>query len=171
MHNNTTRLLGLEDLAVVAVADDRDNGLAVYPETADERARACPNCGVDASRMKEWVTTGPRDLPVTGRMMDLRWRERRWICGQADYPRKTFTERVDQAPAWARVTTRLRQATGPQSPMVGARSSNQPAIMGCPGRWSPPRSPRTPPPCWRPSPIRWRCWGSTRLAGTTGLAT
>jgi transposase len=112
MHNDTTRLLGLENLAVVAVTDDQDNQPVVYLETADEQARTCPNCGVDASRMKEWVTTEPRDLPIAGRTMALRWRKRRWICDLADCPRKTFTERVDQVPARARVTTRLRQAAG-----------------------------------------------------------
>lgn len=112
MHNDTTRLLGLENLAVVAVAEDGDNRPVVYLETADEQARACPNCGVDATRMKEWVTTVPRDLPVAGRTTLLRWRKRRWICGQTDCPRKTFTEYVDQIPARARITTRLRQAAG-----------------------------------------------------------
>jgi transposase len=42
--------------------------------------------------MKEWVTTRPRDLPVAGRRVELRWRKRRWHCDQQECDRKTFTE-------------------------------------------------------------------------------
>lgn len=112
MVNDTTRLLGLEGLAVTAVEEPSDGGPVVYLVTADERARACPACGVLAGRMKEWVTTRPRDLPVAGRMPQLRWRKRRWICEQAACPRATFTESLDQVPARARITTRLRTAAG-----------------------------------------------------------
>jgi transposase len=112
MVNDTTRLLGLEGLAVVAVEDGLVGAAVVYLETSDERARACPECGVVAVRVKEWVTTRPRDLPVAGRATGLRWRKRRWICGVATCSRTTFTECVDQVPAGCRVTTRLRQAAG-----------------------------------------------------------
>lgn len=111
MVNDTTRLLGLEGLAVVKVVEG-EHGPVVHLETADERARACPECGVEAARMKEWVTTRPRDLPVADRPVDLRWRKRRWFCDQDWCRRGTFTEQVDQVRAGARLTERLRSAAG-----------------------------------------------------------
>jgi hypothetical protein len=42
--DDTTRLLGLDGLAVVGVADDPD-GPVVHLVTADEWARHCPDCG------------------------------------------------------------------------------------------------------------------------------
>jgi transposase len=62
--------------------------------------------------MKEWVTTRPRDLPIAGRPVDLRWRKRRWHCDQPGCGRKTFTEAVDEVPARVRLTDRLRRAAG-----------------------------------------------------------
>jgi len=111
MVNDTTRLLGLEGLAVVKVVEG-EHGPVVHLETADERARACPECGGRACRVKEWVTTRPRDLLVAGRPADLRWRKRRWFCDKESCPRRTFTEQVDQVPARARLTARLRSAAG-----------------------------------------------------------
>lgn len=59
--HDTTRLLGLDGVAVVGVADDTD-GPVVHLVTADERARHCPDCGARARRSKgRWVTR-PRDL-------------------------------------------------------------------------------------------------------------
>lgn len=112
MVNDTTRLLGLHGLVVTRVDDGNDGLPVVHLDTADERARACPRCGVVAVRVKEWVTTRPRDLPVGGRSCQLRWRKRRWICDAAGCPRSSFTEYVDQVPARARITTRLRRAAG-----------------------------------------------------------
>jgi transposase len=111
MVNDTTRLLGLQGLAVTKVVEG-EHGPIVHLETADERARACPECGVEAVRVKEWVTARPRDLPVAGRPADLRWRKRRWFCDQDRCRRGTFTEQVDQVPAGARLTERLRSAAG-----------------------------------------------------------
>lgn len=115
MVNDTTLLLGLDGVAVtkvVAAGDGVQDGPVVHLATADERVRCCPQCGVAAVRMKEWVTTRPRDLPVGGRRCALRWRKRRWCCDQASCPRQTFTEQVPQIPARSRLTRRLRQATG-----------------------------------------------------------
>jgi hypothetical protein len=78
MVNDTTLLLGLDGVTVtkvVAAGDGVQDGPVVYLATADERARCCPGCGVAAVRMKEWVTTRPRDLPVAGRRCALRWRK------------------------------------------------------------------------------------------------
>lgn len=112
MHNDTTLLLGLTGLAVVRVDHAPHDSPVVHPSTAGERARTCPGCAARATRMKEWVTTRPRDLPVAGRRVDLRWRKRRWHCEQPECARKTFIEAVDEVPARARLTSRLRRAAG-----------------------------------------------------------
>ncbi|MGP3966041.1 ISL3 family transposase [Nonomuraea sp. 3N208] len=115
MVNDTTRLLGLDGLAVAEVIardEHAGQGPIVWLATIDEQARVCPGCGVRATRMKEWVITRPRDLPVGGRRCELLWRKRRWICSTAVCPRRTFTEQVPQVPARARLTERLRQASG-----------------------------------------------------------
>jgi transposase len=113
--NDTTRLLGLEGVAVTKVDAENENagqGPVVYLETLDVRARAYPVCGTIATRMKEWVLTRPRDLPVAGRPCRLRWCKRRWLRDQGECPRQSFTECVPQIPARARMTVRLRQAAG-----------------------------------------------------------
>jgi transposase len=112
MVNDTTRLLGLDGLVVDRVELNPDGIPVVGLSTADKQARCCPDCGVPAQRVKQWVTTRPRDLPVAGRPTRLRWRKRRWHCDQHGCPRRTFTEQVPQVPARARLTTRLRQAAG-----------------------------------------------------------
>ncbi|WP_449061652.1 ISL3 family transposase, partial [Planomonospora algeriensis] len=115
MVNDTTRLLGLEGVAVTKIDTDNNTpgqGPVLYLETLDPRARACPACGTTATRMKEWVLTRPRDLPVAGRVCRLRWRKRRWRCDHSRCPRTSFTECVPQIPARSRLTVRLRQAAG-----------------------------------------------------------
>jgi transposase len=112
MVNDTTRLLGLDGLVVDRVELHPDGVPAVLLSTGDEQARCCPQCGSRSRRVKGWVFTRPRDLPVGGRRTRLRWRKRRWHCDQLSCPRRSFTEQVPQVPARARVTARLRQAAG-----------------------------------------------------------
>ncbi len=112
MVNDTTRLLGLGGLAVEAVTEGPQGQPVVLLSTADENARACPQCGVFSRRSKGWVTTRPRDLQVAGRRPQLLWRKRRWVCLEARCPRSSFTESVPQIPPRARLTRRLREAAG-----------------------------------------------------------
>ncbi|MFD4144569.1 ISL3 family transposase [Streptomyces sp. NPDC058572] len=74
----------------------------------DETARACPECGVFASRVKGPATTRPRDLPYGGSGLEFFRHKRRWWCGEALCPRKSFTEQIEEIPAGARLTGRLR---------------------------------------------------------------
>jgi transposase len=99
-------------VAVVAVEDGGQDGPVVHLVTCDARARVCPRCAVTAVRVKEWVTTRPRDLEICGRCSQLRWRKRRWCCDEPSCPCGLFTEAVAQVPARARVTCRLREAAG-----------------------------------------------------------
>ncbi|WP_407566963.1 ISL3 family transposase [Polymorphospora sp. A560] len=112
MVNDTTRLLGLDGLVVERVELDVTGVPVVDLSTGCEQARCCPQCGQRAVRVKQWTTTRPRDLPVGGRAVRLRWRKRRWYCSTSGCPRKSFTEQVAQVPARVRLTSRLRQAAG-----------------------------------------------------------
>jgi transposase len=111
MDDATTRLLGLDGLAVTAV-DDGVDGPVVHLVTADERARWCPECGTRSRRSKGRRTTRPRDLPVGGRRPQLAWHKRRWRCDEPACPRRSFTEAVTCVPARKRLTVRLRAAAG-----------------------------------------------------------
>ena len=112
MVNDTTRLLGLDGLVAERVELGADGVPQVHLSTNCEQAQCCPQCGQRATRVKQWTTTRPRDLPVGGRAVKLCWRKRRWYCASASCPRRSFTEHVAQVPARARLTTRLRQAAG-----------------------------------------------------------
>jgi hypothetical protein len=81
-------------------------------ETADETARACPGRGVFANRVKEVVTTRPRDLPHGLSPVRLVWVKRRWYCQEPLCWRDSFTESLPAVPARARLTTRLREQAG-----------------------------------------------------------
>jgi hypothetical protein len=81
-------------------------------DTADETAAARPACGVFSTRVKEYVSTRPRDLPQGRTRVNLVWRKRRWYCREPLRGRKSFTESVPAVPAGARITTRLREHAG-----------------------------------------------------------
>lgn len=105
-------LLGLEGLAVWRAERDEAGVLVVHGVTADEAARGCRGCGVVATRVKEQVTTHPRDLEVAGERYRLVWHKRRWVCRESACALGTFTEQIRQIPARARVTGRLREKAG-----------------------------------------------------------
>jgi transposase len=110
--NDTTLLLGLDGLAVARVEMDDRGRRVVHLVTADEAAAVCPSCGTRSTSPRQWVSTHPRDLPVGGRDVALRWRKRRWRCRQPECSTSSFTEQVAAVPARARLTTRLRVAAG-----------------------------------------------------------
>ncbi|MBQ1101327.1 transposase family protein [Streptomyces sp. b94] len=67
-----TRLLGMEGVSVLHVNDDGAGGSTVYIVTNEASARACPGCGVFATRLKDYRTTRPRHLPCGGRPVSIR---------------------------------------------------------------------------------------------------
>jgi transposase len=107
-----TRLLGLEGVSVMQVKDDGAGGSMVYVVTAEDSARACPSCGVFATRLKDYRTTRPRHLPCGGRPVGIRWRKARWYCSEVACERETFTEAIEQVPTRMRTTGALRRAAG-----------------------------------------------------------
>lgn len=110
--SDATVLLNLDGLAVQAVRREADGAPVAHLVTADETAAACPECGVLASRVKEHVTTGPRDLPRGPERLRLVWHKRRWHCDQPECARVSFTESIPAVPARARLTGRLRSFAG-----------------------------------------------------------
>jgi transposase len=110
LEHGTTRLLGLEGLAVVRVDLDDDGGRVVHVVTADPHAVACPGCGTVSTSVKQRTSTAPKDLPYGPAAVKLVWHKRRWRCRTVDCPRQTFTETVPAVPARARTTLRLRVA-------------------------------------------------------------
>ncbi|MFF6984663.1 transposase family protein [Streptomyces sp. NPDC008343] len=105
-------LLGLDGVSVARVERLADGRRRVHLVTADETARPCPACGVFATRVKGSAVTRPRDLPYGESELAFRWHNRRWWCREAGCPRRSFTERIPQIPAGARLTARLRGAAG-----------------------------------------------------------
>ncbi|MCP3820443.1 transposase [Streptomyces sp. A3M-1-3] len=114
MVNDTTLLLDLDGVSVIRVERLENGTRRVHLATADTSARACPVCGVFASRVKGAATTRPRDLPYGEHPLEFLWHKRRWWCREASCPRKSFTEQIPQIPAGARLTERLRCAAGRQ---------------------------------------------------------
>ncbi|MET7382772.1 transposase family protein [Streptomyces sp. NPDC005526] len=77
MVSDTTLLLGLDGVSVVRVESPADGTRRVHLITADEAARACPSCGVFATRVKGAAVTRPRDLPYGERGLEFFWHKRR----------------------------------------------------------------------------------------------
>jgi transposase len=109
---DATILLGLEGLAVQRVEIDEHGVRVVHVVTADPLARGCRGCGVVSTRVKERVTTHPRDLEVAGEPIFLVWHKRRWTCREPACALASFTEQVPQIPSRARITGRLRERAG-----------------------------------------------------------
>jgi transposase len=112
LNHSTTILVGLDGLVVDRVEADPDGVPVVHLVTADPAAAACPSCAVFTTQVKEYVTTRPQDLPVSGRPVRLIWHKRRWRCAAKQCSRGSFTEQVAAIPARKRWTARLRQAAG-----------------------------------------------------------
>lgn len=72
---------------------------------------ACPDCGRFADRVHDRYQRRLKDLPVAEQGFVIRLTVRRFICGAAGCPRRTFAEPFSQLAApHARFTTRLNHA-------------------------------------------------------------
>lgn len=99
-------------MSVTHVRNDSAGGPTVYVATSDDSARACPSCGVIATRLKDHRTTTPRHMPCGGNQVSIRWRKARWHCTEQLCARGSFTEAIPALPARMRTTTALREAAG-----------------------------------------------------------
>ncbi|MGW1930637.1 ISL3 family transposase [Streptomyces sp. NPDC001919] len=72
---------------------------------------ACPDCGRFADRVHDRYQRRLKDLPLAEQGFVIRLTVRRFICGSADCPRRTFAEPFSRLAApYARFTTRLNHA-------------------------------------------------------------
>lgn len=72
---------------------------------------ACPDCGRFADRIHDRYQRRLKDLPLADQSFVIRLTVRRFICGSADCPRRTFAEPFSRLAApYARFTTRLNRA-------------------------------------------------------------
>src|ERR1019366_10219218 len=85
---------------------------AARRSSSSPAAKACPECGTVSDRVHETVLARPKDVRRAGDAVDLRWVKLRRKCGNAQCPRKTFTEWVPQVPPRCRITARLREQAG-----------------------------------------------------------
>jgi transposase len=104
MHDQLTRLLGLEGFAVTSVEQPGD-ALELELELVAP-AGCCPHCGRASVEVKERPVVRVRDLPIAGRRTLLHWRKRRFRCRACG---RSFTESHDELPARQRVTRRFRR--------------------------------------------------------------
>lgn len=84
----------------------------VHVVTDDPVAAACPSCGVVSTSRKGSAVTSPRDIPYGQDRIIVRWNKARWRCREDYCERGSFTEAIEQVPARARTTRRLRTAIG-----------------------------------------------------------
>jgi transposase len=74
-------------------------------------AVVCPDCGLFSDRVHDRYQRRLKDLPLAHQRFVIRLTVRRFICGSADCPRRTFAEPFSQLAApYARFTTRLNRA-------------------------------------------------------------
>ena len=62
--------------------------------------------------MKGRVSTSPRDIPYGENRIIVRWNKTRWRCREHYCEHGSFTESIEQVPARARTTGRLRTQIG-----------------------------------------------------------
>jgi transposase len=109
MSDATSVLFGLEhEFSVVEVRRIDATAVQVIIEQA-AREGPCPECGVFSGTVKDRPVMRLKDLPVFGQTVELWWRKRRLICGEALCPRRSFTQVSAAVRPRARITERLRQ--------------------------------------------------------------
>lgn len=112
MNQSTTVLFGLPGVRVHRVTRDDTGGRLVELTTDDERAAACPSCGVVSTSIKGHAVTRPKDIPYGEDPIKLAWNKTRWRCREDYCPRGSFTESIEELPARSRLTERLGRTMG-----------------------------------------------------------
>jgi transposase len=107
--DGTTILFGLPGVRVRKVVRAADGARVVHVVTDEPGAAACPQCGVLSTSVRQRRTTAPRDVPYGEQPLAVRWHKVQYACRESACPRRAFTEQIDEVPAGARVTGRLRR--------------------------------------------------------------
>ena len=103
-------LLSLPDGLEVAQLSITDDMLRIHVVATTERS-ACPLCAEAATHIRSYYTRLVMDLPCAGHRVQLILHVRKFRCDTTSCPRKVFAERLGSfVQAWARKTTRLREA-------------------------------------------------------------
>ena len=101
-------LFGLEaEFRVVAVGRAGPEAVQVVIEQVVVEG-PCPTCGVVSSAVKDRPLIQLKDLPASGQTVELWWRKRRLLCGEALCLRRSFTQTATAVRPRARITERLR---------------------------------------------------------------
>jgi transposase len=108
-HDTASALFGVAGLRVTDVEPGPDGAVEVWAVADFEGAACCPGCGAESSRVHETVVACPADVRRAGDPVALYWVKRRLKCGNAECPRKTFTERIPAVPPGARVLPRVKE--------------------------------------------------------------
>jgi len=75
--------------------------------SASSPTGSCPSCHHVSPRVHSYYTRSPRDLPISGRIVQLVLRMRRFRCLNQQCPQQTFAERLPDLAVSARLSTRL----------------------------------------------------------------
>ena len=109
MHELSPFLSLPNELAVASVAIT-DDVVCIHVRVTTQ-ASACPLCLQEATHIRSYYTRLVADLPCAGQRTQLILQVRKFRCDTLSCPRKVFAERLGTfVQAWARKTTRLRQA-------------------------------------------------------------
>jgi transposase len=105
MTDRTTLLFALPGFTVLDVQPEPDGGRRVLVENATAEG-GCPACGVISARVKDRPTSRVKDLPHGPTGLTVWVRKRRFVCAEADCPKRSFTEVSGQLAARSRLTVR-----------------------------------------------------------------
>ena len=99
--DNTSKLLGLEDVIIKNVWDE---GQEKHIEIElPRRNHACPCCGTETDRIHDYRMQKIRDISSFGKNVYLHLRKRRYICSDCG---KRFYEKNNFLPRYHRMTSR-----------------------------------------------------------------
>lgn len=102
MKDNTAKLLGLEDVIVKNVYENK-SGCNIEVELP-RRTHICPRCGNETDKIHDYRIQRVKDLDTHGVHTYLLVRKRRYACRNCN---KLFFERNDFLPRYHRATNRL----------------------------------------------------------------
>ncbi len=81
----------------------------------------CPFCGCPASRIHSRYSRKLADLPWAGKPVQILLQVRRFFCDSQQCRRKTFSERMDTAPPYARKAVGLQNELLQLAAQLGGR--------------------------------------------------